>query len=192
MRRRPLCARAARAPGRSARAAPFVPNDDEQILERLPPRTGAEWDVIRALRAAFAADSSSAELAAELARRYLELFRVEGDPRLVAYAKTAHRAVVGRRRAAGRGRAGARACRANRASVRGRGDRSHQRLTARAPRDAASVAHARCDGARARRRCGEPASVRPRAAARGSVRRRRVLCRVASDDGSRRSRPTIS
>jgi hypothetical protein len=75
--------------GEIARAAPFIPSDDAQVLERLPPRTGAEWDAIRKLRAETTADSSSAELAAELARRYLDLFRVEGDPRLVAYAKTA-------------------------------------------------------------------------------------------------------
>jgi tetratricopeptide (TPR) repeat protein len=77
------------ASGEIARAAPFVPSDAEQILERLPPRTGAEWDAIRALRVALDASPDSALLAAQLARAYLDLFRVEGDPRLVAYAQTA-------------------------------------------------------------------------------------------------------
>ena len=69
--------------------APFVPSDGSQVLERLPPRTGREWQAIASLRAELAREPRSAGTAAELARRYLELFRAEGEPRLVAYAQSA-------------------------------------------------------------------------------------------------------
>jgi hypothetical protein len=73
----------------AAFGAPFVPSDYAQVLERLPPRTGREWQVIGSLRAELAREPRSATAAAELARRYLELFRAEGEPRLVAYAQSA-------------------------------------------------------------------------------------------------------
>jgi hypothetical protein len=75
--------------GSAAIAAPFVPSDSRQVLERLPPRTGAEWQQIGSLREQLAREPRSAAIAAELARRYLELFRAEGEPRLVAYAQSA-------------------------------------------------------------------------------------------------------
>ena len=59
------------------------------MLERLPPRTGREWQAIAPLRAELAREPRSAAVAAELAQRYLELFRAEGEPRLVAYAQSA-------------------------------------------------------------------------------------------------------
>jgi tetratricopeptide (TPR) repeat protein len=73
----------------AAFGAPFVPSDESQVLERLPPRTGREWQAIASLRAQLAREPRSATVAAELARRYLELFRAEGEPRLVAYAQSA-------------------------------------------------------------------------------------------------------
>jgi hypothetical protein len=72
-----------------ASGAPFVPSDGSQVLERLPPRTGREWQQIASLRAQLAREPRSTSVAAELARRYLELFRAEGEPRLVAYAQSA-------------------------------------------------------------------------------------------------------
>jgi hypothetical protein len=72
-----------------ALGAPFVPSDESQVLERLPPRTGREWQAIASLRAQLARDPRSPAVAAELARHYLELFRAEGEPRLVAYAQSA-------------------------------------------------------------------------------------------------------
>lgn len=69
--------------------APFVPSDEAQILERLPVRSGAEWDEIAALRARSAAEPRRTDLAAELARRYLDVYRADGDPRLVGYARAA-------------------------------------------------------------------------------------------------------
>ena len=83
-----FCSSAPSALG-AAVAAPFVPSDDALILERLPPRDGAAWDAIRALHAALAQNPADASVAAELARRYLELNRSVGDPRLVAYASRA-------------------------------------------------------------------------------------------------------
>jgi hypothetical protein len=72
----------------AAGAAPFVPEHDQQILERLPPRSGSEWTAIAALHEQLERDPAAAPaVAAEVARRYLELFRVEGDARLVAYAQ---------------------------------------------------------------------------------------------------------
>ena len=73
----------------AASGAPFVPSDSRQVLERLPPRTGREWQAIASLRAELAREPRSAPIAAELAQRYLELFRAEGEPRLVAYAQSA-------------------------------------------------------------------------------------------------------
>jgi Tfp pilus assembly protein PilF len=70
-------------------AAPVVPNDATQILERLPPRAGEAWDGIRTLHSALAANPAEPSVAAELAQRYLILNRSVGDPRLVAYASHA-------------------------------------------------------------------------------------------------------
>jgi hypothetical protein len=53
----------------------------------LPARGGAEWQAIAALQSELAQAPRDADLAAELARRYLALFRVQGDPRLIAYAQ---------------------------------------------------------------------------------------------------------
>src|SRR5215471_9457981 len=77
------------APDAPALATPFVPSDESQVLERLAPRTGREWQAIAALRAELAREPRSAFAAAALAQRYLELFRAEGEPRLVAYAQHA-------------------------------------------------------------------------------------------------------
>jgi hypothetical protein len=63
-----------------------VPADRSEVLERLPARDGVEWRDIAELRAQLGREPASAAAAAELAQRYLALFRVEGDPRLVAYA----------------------------------------------------------------------------------------------------------
>ncbi len=76
-----LCAAA------SARGEPRVPNDTAQVLERLPARDGADWRAIAALQAELARAPRDHAIAAELAQRYLALFRVQGDPRLIAYAQ---------------------------------------------------------------------------------------------------------
>ncbi|HVS24180.1 MAG TPA: hypothetical protein VMU03_10690, partial [Gammaproteobacteria bacterium] len=84
-----LCCAGLAALGAPALGAPFVPADGSQVLERLPPRSGREWQAIATLRAELEREPRSASAAAELAQRYLELFRAEGEPRLVAYAQRA-------------------------------------------------------------------------------------------------------
>ena len=70
----------------AAGATPFVPQDPALVLERLPPREGADWEAIRELGARLEVHPEDASAAAALARRYLTLHRRSGDPRLVAYA----------------------------------------------------------------------------------------------------------
>jgi Tfp pilus assembly protein PilF len=71
-----------------AHAAPTVPRDDHQILERLPMRRADPVAVeLRQLRGA------------ALARRYFELAMAQGDPRYVGYAEAALRNASGDPRA---------------------------------------------------------------------------------------------
>jgi hypothetical protein len=70
-----------------AGAAPYAPSDATEVLERLPARDGAQWREIAVLQAELARAPRDAKRAAELAQRYLELFRTLGDPRLIAYAQ---------------------------------------------------------------------------------------------------------
>src|SRR5262245_9729947 len=71
-------------------AAPHVPRDDNEVLERLPTRRGdPAMAELRNLRAAAAARPGDGAAAAALARRYFELAMAEGDPRYVGYAQAA-------------------------------------------------------------------------------------------------------
>jgi thioredoxin-like negative regulator of GroEL len=73
-----------------AQAAPFVPESDSQVLERLP--FTASDPVIRELRALhdrLKDEPNNLPLALRLARGYLELGRVTGDPRYAGYAQAA-------------------------------------------------------------------------------------------------------
>src|SRR5262245_39039283 len=69
-----------------AGAAPRVPADAGEVPERWPARDGAEWQDISALQLQLARSPRDAAIAADLAQRYLALFRAQGDPRLIAYA----------------------------------------------------------------------------------------------------------
>lgn len=75
-----------------ADAAPRVPSEDAEVLERLPTRRDdpAMADV-RRLRADLAAAPADAGVAAALAQRYFELASANGDPRYVGYAEAALR-----------------------------------------------------------------------------------------------------
>ena len=74
--------------GVAARAAPYTPQSDDVVLERLPFKAAApEGRELRELRRAFAAQPQSLERALALARRYFELAGAEGDPRYVGYAE---------------------------------------------------------------------------------------------------------
>jgi tetratricopeptide (TPR) repeat protein len=73
-----------------AQAAPFVPESDSQVLERLP--FTASDPVIRELRALHGRlkdEPNNLPLAIRLASGYLELGRVTGDPRYAGYAQAA-------------------------------------------------------------------------------------------------------
>ncbi len=142
-----------------ASAEPRVPGKAAEVLERLPVRDGAEWRHIAALQAELARAPRDAALAAELAQRYLELFRTQGDPRLIAYAQRGLSAwstdatppfEIALKRA-------------EIAQTEHRFDAARaelERLAARAPRDArawlnlATIDVVRADYASARRECG--------------------------------------
>jgi hypothetical protein len=71
-----------------ALSAPFVPDSPATVIAVLP-RQSSAWNGVDELRARLAAapdEATAATLAAGLAQRYLDIFRVEGDPRLLGYA----------------------------------------------------------------------------------------------------------
>ncbi|MCI0599568.1 MAG: hypothetical protein L0Y50_01205 [Beijerinckiaceae bacterium] len=73
-----------------AQAAPFVPESESQVLERLP--LSPSDPVMRelgALRGLLLREPGSLPVAVRLARGYLELGRVTGDPRYAGYAQAA-------------------------------------------------------------------------------------------------------
>lgn len=76
----------------SSMAAPYVPRDDDEVLERLPSRPNdPAMREIRDLRGALARDPQNLEHAILLARRYFEQALAQGDPRYVGYAQAALR-----------------------------------------------------------------------------------------------------
>ena len=68
-------------------AAPFVPNNDTQVLERLP--SSSRTANLRALQAAVSANPRDDAAAALLARGYFRLAIADGDPRYIGYAHAA-------------------------------------------------------------------------------------------------------
>lgn len=75
-----------------AAAAPRLPTDEGEVLERLSlRRDSAESVALRELRARVAAAPSDPGPAAALARRYFGLAMAHGDPRFVGYAQAALR-----------------------------------------------------------------------------------------------------
>ena len=70
-------------------AEPYLPDDDNEVLETLPRALLAGWDELTALRRELAADRDNPELASTVAARYLKLGSVEGDPRFYGYARAA-------------------------------------------------------------------------------------------------------
>jgi Tfp pilus assembly protein PilF len=72
-----------------AAAAPYVPADGRQVVERLPSRADPVQRELRQLRSALNAAPGDLNLASELARRYIERARIEGDPRYLGYAEAA-------------------------------------------------------------------------------------------------------
>ena len=73
-----------------AQAAPFVPESDSQVLERLPFTVNdPAMRELRALRDQLKDQPDNLPLAVRLARGYLELGRLTGDPRYAGYAQAA-------------------------------------------------------------------------------------------------------
>ncbi|WP_157205660.1 hypothetical protein [Methylomonas koyamae] len=66
----------------------FVPADAGQVIETLPAR-GSHWLELRGLRQQVAAQPQALPPVLQLARRYIELGRVEADPRYFGYAEAA-------------------------------------------------------------------------------------------------------
>ena len=73
----------------TAAAAPYVPADDAQVLERLPPRSVPQFRELKVLQAAAALAPDDPAPAIALATAYLRASRVEGDPRFAGYAQAA-------------------------------------------------------------------------------------------------------
>jgi Tfp pilus assembly protein PilF len=70
-------------------AEPYLPTDDAEVLEILPRSLLAGRDELTALRRRLAAVPSDADLATDVAARYLQLGNQEGDPRFYGYARAA-------------------------------------------------------------------------------------------------------
>jgi len=73
-----------------ASAAPFTPDDDARVLERVPQRAGnPRARELQSLRDALRREPHNADAAAALAQRWIEDALAEGDPRYVGYAQAA-------------------------------------------------------------------------------------------------------
>ena len=71
-------------------AAPYIPADDAQVLERLRAQAGDPViRELRALRTHLTEQPDDLPLATQLARRYIEYGRSEADPRYYGYAEAA-------------------------------------------------------------------------------------------------------
>ena len=74
-----------------AQAAPYTPKEPQHVLERLPGRIDATQRELQKLRERLAKSPEDLALATEMARRYIETGRREGDPRYFGYAQAALR-----------------------------------------------------------------------------------------------------
>ena len=72
-----------------AHAAPFVPIDDAQVLERLSERNTPQYRQLRALQAASASAPGDLSRATALAAAHIRIAHQEGDPRYLGYAQSA-------------------------------------------------------------------------------------------------------
>ena len=70
-------------------AAPYLPTDGKQVVERLPSRRDPVQRELLRLRTALHDTPNDVKLASALAQRYIEQARLEGDPRYLGYAEAA-------------------------------------------------------------------------------------------------------
>ncbi|MDD5581210.1 MAG: hypothetical protein PHY16_18325 [Methylobacter sp.] len=68
-------------------AVPFIPDKDEQILERLPLAADPVSRELRALRNKLNTNPDRLELAVKLAQQYIAIGKTESDPRFYGYAQ---------------------------------------------------------------------------------------------------------
>jgi hypothetical protein len=73
----------------AAHAAPYTPQSDSEVVERLPLTSDPSVRRVESLRRQLAARPEDATLRVEIARRYFELAMAQGDPRFVGYAASA-------------------------------------------------------------------------------------------------------
>lgn len=72
-----------------APAAPYTPDSDDVVLERLPERGDPALAQLKRMRATLAADPRQVDLAVSVARRALDAARALGDPRFLGQAQAA-------------------------------------------------------------------------------------------------------
>jgi Tfp pilus assembly protein PilF len=72
-----------------AAAKPYIPADGKQVVEHLPSRADPVQRELRRLRGALNAAPGDLTQSSDLARRYIERARIEGDPRYHGYAQAA-------------------------------------------------------------------------------------------------------
>jgi tetratricopeptide (TPR) repeat protein len=71
-------------------AVPFLPDSDDEVLERLPMKpTAPAMREIKDLRSKLQGDPQNLDLAIRLSRRYFDQAGAQGDPRYVGYAQAA-------------------------------------------------------------------------------------------------------
>jgi hypothetical protein len=68
-------------------AAPFIPDNDERILERLPIAADPVSRELRALRNELNTNPDRLDLAVKLAQQYIAIGKTESDPRFYGYAQ---------------------------------------------------------------------------------------------------------
>jgi Tfp pilus assembly protein PilF len=73
----------------TAGAAPTIPANGAQVLERLPGGLDPARRELQRLRTALGANPDNLDLATRLAQRYIEQSRRDGDPRYLGYAQAA-------------------------------------------------------------------------------------------------------
>ncbi len=72
-----------------ATAKPYIPANDDTVLEKLPAPGTESQRVLRGLRTQLTATPENLTLALRLARRYMDVGRAESDPRYYGYAESA-------------------------------------------------------------------------------------------------------